>query len=105
MKKKIITALIIVVVLGAGFYYLVLFPNKKDNQGCFFNQGYFWCDFKDKCVKEGEEDCNLTQDWILNEAKKIIGLDLNVIPKEAVKWNTKEGEITFSAKGVVNIKI
>ena len=97
---KIIIILIIVLVFLAGFYYLVLFPNKKDSHGCLFNKGYSWCDFKQKCVKSGEEDCNLTQEWILSEAKKIIGLDLNVIPKETVKWNTKEGEIAFSAKGI-----
>ena len=101
---KVVIALIIVLILGAGFYYWILLPNKKDNHGCLINKGYSWCDFKNQCVIK-EEGCSLTQDWILSEAKKIVGLDLNVIPKEIVKWNTKDGEIAFSAKGIYYLDI
>ncbi|MCH8741610.1 hypothetical protein IH779_01800 [Patescibacteria group bacterium] len=102
---KIIIAAVVILILGGVFYYWILFPNQKDSHKCLFNQGYSWCDFKNKCVKEGEEDCSLTQDWILSEAKKIIGLDLNVIPKETVKWNTREEEVAFSAKGIYYLDV
>lgn len=97
---KIIFVAIIILILGGIIYYLILVPNQKDSHGCLINKGYSWCDFKNQCVKEGESDCALSAEWILNEAKKIIGLDLSVIPNETVKWKTKEGEIAFSAQGI-----
>ena len=103
--KKFIIVLIIVLILGGAFYQWILFPNKRDGQGCLFNKGYSWCDFKDKCIKKGEEDCNLTQEWVLDEAKKIIGLDLNIIPNEKIKWNRKEGQLVFSAKAIYYLDV
>ena len=98
---KIIIIAVIILISGGAFHYWILLPNQKDNHGCLINKGYSWCDFKNKCIKQGEEDCKLTQEWILDEAKKIIGLDINIMPGQVVKWNTKDGEIAFSAKGFV----
>lgn len=98
-KKLFILLFITFIVLIAAVYSLKI--NQKDSHGCFVNKGYSWCGFEQKCIKEGEEDCNLTQDWILDEAKKIMGLDINIMPSEVVKWNTKDGETAFSAKGFV----
>jgi len=98
MPKKILILSIIIFIILIGVFFNFLKSNKKDSHGCFTSKGESWCDFKNKCLKE--EDCNLTQDWILNEAKKIIGLDLSVMPNETVKWKTKDEDLVFSAKGI-----
>ncbi len=103
--KKIVIVLIVVLILFGAFYQLVLFPNKKDNYGCLYNKEYSWCDFKEKCIKKGEEDCNLTQEWVLDEAKKIIGLDLNIMPNEKIQWNKKDGQMVFSARGIYYLDV
>jgi len=101
MNKKvyILLAITIIILIGAVFYWNFLKMNQKDSHGCLVNKGYSWCDFKNKCIKQGEEDCNLTQDWLLNEAKKIIGLDLNLMPSQFIKWNIGGNELVFSAEG------
>ncbi|OHA71310.1 MAG: hypothetical protein A3H01_01620 [Candidatus Wildermuthbacteria bacterium RIFCSPLOWO2_12_FULL_40_9] len=102
MNKKaliVIVALLIIAAIFSYFFYWS-FKTKKDDYGCLVNQGYSWCDFKQECVKSDKDSCVLTNDWILKEAKKIIGMDLNVIPNQAVEFNTKEGKTTFSSKGI-----
>lgn len=108
MKKiliKIIIVLIIFLISGGVFYQWILFPSKKDNHGCLYNKGYSWCDFKQECIKKGEEDCNLTQDWVLDEAKKIFGLDLNIMPNEKIEWNRENSKWVFSAKGIYYLDV
>lgn len=102
MNKKtfVLLVIIFIILIGALYYWNFLRSNQKDSYGCFVSKGYSWCDFKNKCIKMGEEDCNLTPDWILNEAKKIIGLDLNLMPNQTIKWKTKDEEMAFSAKGI-----
>jgi len=99
-KTLLLLIVILIIFLGAVYYWNFLKTNQKDNYGCFISKGYSWCDFKNKCVKSGEEDCNLTQDWVLNEAKRVIGLDLAVTPNETIKWKTKDNDLAFAAKGI-----
>ena len=100
MNKKfyILLVITIVILIGAAYYWNFLKINQKDSYGCFINKGYSWCDFKNECIKQGE-DCSLTQDWILDEAKKIIGLNLALMPNQTIKLKTKDGDLAFSAKG------
>ena len=37
----------------------------------------------------------------MREAKKIIGIDLTIMPNQFIKWNTESGETAFSAKGII----
>ena len=98
-KIYILLVIIITILIGAIYYWNFLKINERDNHDCFINKGYSWCNFKNKCIKQGEEDCNLTHDWILGEAKKIIGLDLNLMPNGKIKWKAEGNELAFSAKG------
>src|SRR3989344_7667810 len=103
MSKKILPAIIILILaitVIVTYFFYGSFKNKKDDYGCLTNQGYSWCDFKQECLKSGQEECVLTHGWILKEAKKIIGLDLNIIPDRAVEFNTKDGKAAFSSKGI-----
>lgn len=102
MPKKIIilSIIIFIILIGVIYYRNYVRANQKDSHGCLIAKGYSWCDFKQKCIKSGEEDCNLIEDWILNEAKKIIGLDLAIIPTEVIKWKTKNEELAFLGKGI-----
>jgi hypothetical protein len=99
-KTSILLVILFIILIGVVYYWNFLRTNQKDSYGCFVLKGYYWCDFKNKCIKSGEEDCSLTQDWILNEAKKIIGLDLNIMPNQTIKWKTKDNELAFSAIGI-----
>lgn len=91
---------IIIFIIAIAFYYQGIRTNKKDGSGCFVNKGESWCELKGKCIDKGES-CGLTADWILGEAKKILGMNLNIMPNETIKWNAKDGkESAFSSKGV-----
>lgn len=98
MNKKIYASLIVIFILIGSFYFWKI--NQKDSNGCFINKGYSWCKFKEQCIKKGEE-CNLSVDWIIKEAKKIMGLDINIMPNQFIKWNTENEKIAFVAKGFV----
>ena len=96
-KKIIILIIVIIIALSAGVYFFI--NNRKDNNGCFVNKGYSWCKYQDKCMKK-TENCEITQGWVLEEAKKVIGMDLNIMPNEFIKWNAKGEKLAFSAKGI-----
>lgn len=100
MNKKILFAIIVLILIVIVVFSYRSFKLQKDDYGCLANQGYSWCDFKQECVKSSEDGCILTNDWILEKAKKIIGLDLNIIPEKAVELNTQDGETAFSSKGI-----
>lgn len=100
LVKIVIALIIILILIGIGVYQFVIFPNKKDSHGCLINKGYLWCDIKNKCIENGKEKCEISSDWILGEGKKIIGLNLNIMPDETVKWKTKDGEAAFPADGI-----
>ncbi len=99
MNRKIIFLVIIIIIIFAAIFVYRSFKLKKDSYGCLIGQGYSWCEFKRQCVKEGE-GCVLTKEWILGEAKKIVGLDLNVLPDKAIEFNTENGKIAFLSKGI-----
>lgn len=95
----IFVLIVILIAAAAVVYFGFIAPNKKDVNGCLVNQGYSWCKYSQKCG--GQEDfCEPTADWILEEAKKITGLNMNIIPNEFIKWKKGDKEIAFSAKGV-----
>ena len=102
MKKYIIYIFLIaiVLILVGSFSYYKSFQNKKNQYGCLINQGFSWCDFKQECVKDVQQNCALTKEWILEEAKKIIGLNLNIMPDQAIEFNTTDEKIAFSGKGI-----
>ncbi|MFH1656388.1 MAG: hypothetical protein ABH956_01275 [Candidatus Nealsonbacteria bacterium] len=103
MNKKIIIVLVIIilVILVGVIYFLTPkeIEQEIDENGCIISEQESWCGFKNKCIKQGES-CDLTEDWILKEANKIIGLDLNVMPNQAVEWKVESGEVAFSGKGI-----
>ncbi len=103
LLPKIIVIVILIVIAGTVYFFVN--KAKKDSYGCFVSKGYSWCDFKKKCVKSGEEDCVLTPVWILNEAQKAIGSNLNVLPDEVIEWITEEGKIAFRAQGIYSIDL
>ncbi len=94
-KKTIIIIIAAVIVLAGGIYFFI--NNYKNKNGCLVFQGYSWCAFQNKCIKK-TDNCSLTTDWLIKEAKKIIGLDINIMGK-AIKWNTEKGELILDAKG------
>ncbi len=95
---KIIVIVVAVLILGGVIYFLIP-KEKKDDHGCNISQGYSWCEFKQKCVKSGEEDCKQDKKAeILDGIKKVIGLDLNLVDS-VIKWNTKDKEISLNSKG------
>jgi len=98
MKKKILVLIFIlaVIAVAGGSYYFWL--NQKDNDGCSKNQGYTWCVYNNQCVKK-ENECRATIDWILGEAKKVIGLDLNVMV-QPTQYNVGGEQSTLNAKGI-----
>lgn len=99
MNKKtyILFIIIAVVVLLGGFILYSAYMGKKDNHGCLTNKGYLWCESEEKCV-QGKENCSFTVDSVIAQAKKIIGLDLNVM-KEIIKYNTENEKLALDAKG------
>lgn len=102
MNKKTITIIIIlaaIILAGGVYFWNYLRVNYKDNNGCFVNQGYKWCEYGKNCIKS-EEECRLNAEWILGKGKEIIGMNLNIMPNESIKWNNSEGEIIVSAKGI-----
>ena len=99
MNKKIFFGALVIILLGGGIWYYSWFKNKKDQYGCLLNQGYYWCGYRQECVTS-KKGCALTVDWILKEANKTIGLDINIMPDQAIKFTTKDGEISFAGKGI-----
>ncbi|MDP3953768.1 MAG: hypothetical protein Q8P99_03035 [bacterium] len=65
MNNKRIGAWAIIFALSAGAFFLALSysPNRdmvgndKDEHGCIGSAGYSWCEIKNKCLKQWEEQC------------------------------------------------
>lgn len=98
-KKTIFISSVIFIILVAALTYQI-FRSKKDDHGCLVNQGYSWCDFKRECVQSNKDNCVLTKDWVLDGAKKIIGLDLNTMPVEITKIDAQGNKVVFSGTGI-----
>jgi len=103
LLKIIVPAVVLIAAAGAAYYGFIA-PNKKDEHGCLVNKGYSWCGYSQTCASR-DEPCEITVDWILGEAKKIIGLNLTTMPDQVIKWKKGEEEIAFSAKGIYYIDL
>jgi hypothetical protein len=100
--KKIIIAIIVLVVLVVGYFIIDGLNNNqvepqivggdKDEHGCIGSAGYSWCEAKGKCLRVFEELC---EDQLIDLVQKIKeNSDAEFVLKGTtdINWNVSDGK-------------
>lgn len=100
--KKIIIAIMILVVVGVGYFVVSklgdnqadpqIVGGDKDEHGCIGSAGYSWCEAKQKCLRVFEEFCEDQLIDLVQKIKENSGAEFTLKGAVDINWNISDGK-------------